>query len=312
MSQPSIFSAAEVPSPIAVTSSPPWLSDPSPRPAATAGAAVLDTPTRVTYAELQQAYDHLNAALFDAQLPPCLITLQREKRTCGYFSAARFAALDGRMTDEIALNPAFFAVVPLIETLQTLVHEMVHLWQHHHGKPGRGRYHNEQWARKMESIGLMPSSTGRPGGRRTGDCMADYAIEGGRFLQACESLLSGRFTISWYDRFPADEHVAAGLSSMAAQAAIAFGTGTPVAASPALAQAVRPGGRALASVVPGQPPGLAPVPADRSNRLKYTCACRHSVWGKPGLRLRCEDCGQSFAPQVAAGLADPALEIANG
>ena len=80
-------------------------------------------PTRETYSELKQAYEHFSQRLFDDALPHCLITLQREKRTCGYFSAARFASLDGSTTDEIALNPAYFAAVPIIETLQTLVHE---------------------------------------------------------------------------------------------------------------------------------------------------------------------------------------------
>jgi hypothetical protein len=69
-------------------------------------------PTRDTYSELQQAYEHFNQRLFEDSLPHCLITLQREKRTCGYFSAARFASLDGSTTDEIALNPAYFAAVP--------------------------------------------------------------------------------------------------------------------------------------------------------------------------------------------------------
>lgn len=53
------------------------------------------------------------------------------------------------------------------EALQALTYEMVHLYQHHFGDPGRGRYLNKEWGNKMESIGLMPSSTGRPGGRRT-------------------------------------------------------------------------------------------------------------------------------------------------
>lgn len=37
--------------------------------------------------------------------------------------------------------------------LSTLVQEMVHLWQHHFGKPGRRRYLNKQWADKMDSLG---------------------------------------------------------------------------------------------------------------------------------------------------------------
>lgn len=256
-------------------------------------------PTRETYSELQQAYEHFNQRLFDDALPHCLITLQREKRTCGYFSAARFASLDGSTTDEIALNPAYFAAVPIIETLQTLVHEMTHLWQHHFGKPGRARYHNEEWADKLESLGLMPSSTGRPGGRRTGDMMADYAMAGGPFLAACDALLTTRFQLSWYDRFPAIEHVVTGQWSMATQIQGMQGTQPPMSAVPALAEAVRPVGTSVA--VAGSTTGeMAVQPANKSLRVKYRCggcAAPVNVWGKPGLNLICGECQQSFAAQ---------------
>ena len=52
------------------------------------------------------------------------------------------------MTDEIALNPRYFQCARSTEVLATLAHEMAHLWQHHHGKPGRGRYHNQEWAER--------------------------------------------------------------------------------------------------------------------------------------------------------------------
>lgn len=255
-------------------------------------------PTHETYGELQMAYDHFNERLFDGKLPSCLITLQREKRTFGYFSAARFASVEGTTTDEIAMNPTYFAAVPIIETLQTQVHEMTHLWQHHFGKPGRGRYHNEEWARKMESIGLMPSSTGQPGGARTGDCMADYAIEGGRFLAACQELLTAKFKLSWYDRFPAVDHVLAGQASMANQIRGMEGTKPPMASIPALAEAVKPTGQA-AEGINGEV-GPAATPVNKSNRLKYTCSgCKDAiaVWGKPGLKLICGECRQSFTVQ---------------
>src|SRR3546814_15117619 len=87
-------------------------------------------------------------------LPRCLITMQREKRTYGYFSRRRFVhTVDQRSTDEIAINPSYFAVVPLIEILQTIVHEMVHAWQAHFGKQSRPGYHNQEWAAKMEESG---------------------------------------------------------------------------------------------------------------------------------------------------------------
>jgi hypothetical protein len=61
-------------------------------------------PTEEAYAELQQAYDFYNDALFDGMLPPCLITFQRQKKTFGYFSSMRFGRRDGIKSDEIALN----------------------------------------------------------------------------------------------------------------------------------------------------------------------------------------------------------------
>lgn len=247
-------------------------------------------PTRETYDELQLAYSHFNGRLFDGALPDCLITLQREKSTCGYFSAKRFARADGETTDEIALNPSYFAAVPLVETMQTLVHEMVHLWQHHFGTPGRVRYHNEEWACRMESVGLMPSSTGRPGGKRTGDKMADYAIEGGPFLQACAALLTTSFSISWFDRFPAIEHVRFGETSISAALPADVGGGAaPLASHAALASVMHAPSSAAEA-------GAGGSTANKSNRTKYVCACSNAVWGKPGLDILCRACEGAFEP----------------
>ncbi|MDV5717555.1 SprT-like domain-containing protein [Enterobacter hormaechei] len=94
--------------------------------------------TERAYSELQQAFDFYNQRLFDGELPDCLITFQRGKNTMGYFSYRRFVAADGsgRMIDEIALNPEYFPVYPLIEVMQTLVHEQCHMWQYHYGVLG--------------------------------------------------------------------------------------------------------------------------------------------------------------------------------
>lgn len=242
-----------------------------------------EPPTASTYRELQQAYDSFNARLFGGSLPPCLLTLQREKRTYGYFSSQRFGNRSGHTTDEIALNPEYFAVLPLVEVLQTIAHEMAHLWQAHFGKPGRGRYHNDEWATKMEAIGLMPSHTGLPGGRRVGDCMADYPLPGGQFLKAVEALVStDAFQISWYDRFAPSQ----GLYPPVAAAAAAE---LPAAALRPLAEST--------SAAPAAPLVDRPRHVDRSNRVKYQCpGCRLNVWGKPGLSLRCNGCAVDVAP----------------
>lgn len=156
-------------------------------------------PTQETYDAFQIAYDHFNWQLFDARLPNCLITLQRRKRSLGHFCEGRFKRADGTTCAEIALNPSYFLTRSLEEVLSTLVHEQVHLWQSYLGKPGRGRYHNREWAEKMKSLGLYPSHTGQPDGRELGDQMDHYIIEGGTFQEVAAVLIAGGFTIEWRD-----------------------------------------------------------------------------------------------------------------
>lgn len=160
-----------------------------------------DRPTR-TYSSLDAAYDHFNRELFGGQLPPCLLTMQRHRGALGYFSGARFASVadPADVTDEIALNPNHFAGQPTAETLSTLVHEMCHLWQHHHGKPSRGGYHNMEWAARMRQVGLIPTDTGEAGGKETGQRMTHLIEEGGRFQQACAAYLAAGTAVLYYDR----------------------------------------------------------------------------------------------------------------
>ncbi|TDR30239.1 SprT-like domain-containing protein [Hydromonas duriensis] len=251
-------------------------------------ASTNTTPTKQAYDELQWAYDTFKQKLFGGQLPYCLITLQREKNTCGYFSAKRFANQSGVVTDEIAINPSYFAVSPLIEIMQTLVHEMVHLWQFHFGKPGRGRYHNKEWADKMERIGLMPSSTGQPGGAKTGDSMADYAIEGGLFLKTCAGLLDEHFKLSWYDRFPPSVAVVSGQNCYANQL-----QGLPNEATLLIAN------NSNAMVEPRPQPQTIHEPTDvKQTRVKYTCDCDINIWAKPNIQVRCCECNGMFEMQL--------------
>lgn len=157
-------------------------------------------PTKETYDQLQYAYDRLNSGLFGGELPNCLITLQRRKGTYGHFGQDRYARDCGQVTDEISLNPAYFRERPIEEVLATLAHEMVHLWQHHFGKAGRGRYHNRQWAEKMKEIGLQPSDTGEEGGKETGDKVHHFIIGGGAFEKTANRLLARDFSITWMEK----------------------------------------------------------------------------------------------------------------
>lgn len=167
---------------------------------------MTSAPTQRTYSSLDAAYDHFNRELFGGQLSACLITMQRHKGAYGYFSGERFASLDNEeVTDEIALNPAHFASRSLTATLSTLVHEMCHLWQHHFGTPSRRTYHNREWAKKMEEIGLVATHSGEPGGKATGQRMTHYIEEGGRFERASAAYLATGAAILYHDRAGDDE-----------------------------------------------------------------------------------------------------------
>jgi SprT-like family len=163
---------------------------------------MLTNPTHRTYTSLDAAYGHFNRELFDGQLPACLITMQRHKGAFGYFSGERFASTENPqdVTDEIALNPAHFAGRTTDKTLSTLVHEMVHLWQHHFGKPSRTGYHNKDWAIKMRAVGLIPSDTAQPGGKETGQKVSHYIEKGGRFERACTAYLATGAAFLYQDR----------------------------------------------------------------------------------------------------------------
>lgn len=250
--------------------------------------SISPRPTEQAYAELQYAYDFFNKKLFDSQLPHCLITLQREKDTFGYFSKKRFVNMDGDKVDEIALNPSYFAVVPLVEIMQTLAHEMCHLWQHNFGTAGRSRYHNAQWAHKMEEIGLMPSATGKPGGRKTGDSVTDYAIEGGRFLEACAELITDDFKISWLDRFPSPKQVLSAAACESNNIDISFGGG-PAPMHELVSASVRAHENAEPLVQVNQP--------RRPTRTRYECQCGFKVWGKPSLSISCGVCKKTFVEE---------------
>jgi hypothetical protein len=148
-----------------------------------------DPITPVEYSGLQEAYDHFNKELFSGSLPDVFITYQRRAHSLGYFANDRFA---GRISKsgahELALNPDGFVGETDRKICSTLVHEQVHVWQHTHGKPASRGYHNRQWADAMKAVGLQPSSTGKPGGRQTGQCMSHYIIDGGEFSQSYDRL----------------------------------------------------------------------------------------------------------------------------
>ena len=162
------------------------------------------TVTLPTYAALEYAYEFFNRELFSRSLPRVMVTFQRGKRFLGYFAPDQFSRRGEKATaHELAMNPDGFRGQTDEAILQTLVHEMCHVWQQAHGHPGRGKYHNREWAAKMLDIGLNPSHTGKPGGRMTGDHVSDYIIPDGSYQIAYRKLAKCGFNLRWETSAPA-------------------------------------------------------------------------------------------------------------
>lgn len=291
---------------------------------------MADKPTLESYDALLEAYDYFNQSLFGGQLPPVIITYHRQRKVMGYASIGRWVNNQRQYVDELAVNPEYFAKYPLMEICQTLCHEMVHIWQAHTGTPGRRGYHNAQWAQMMTKIGLMPSANGRPGGAKLGEWMMDYVLYEGRFHKACQALLNKGFSIPWADRYPVfrlDLPVLAfddagnaieldhrlNAKTQKAAAALKSGPATSIASISTFPTEELAWPEPVARDLYQAPPEsqayhkdsltdefedamlseLTSKPRPKSGRVKYACkTCHLLMWGKPGLRVVCEDCDQ--------------------
>jgi hypothetical protein len=54
----------------------------------------------------------------------------------------------------------------------------------------------------MESLGLMPSDTDQPGGKRTGQRVSDYIFVGGKFDRTCDIFFKQYKGINWQSPAP--------------------------------------------------------------------------------------------------------------
>lgn len=231
------------------------------------------------YITLSECYDRLNEKLFGGKLPGCVLTFEDKGQNYGHYRYLGYVSRDGKTRkDEICLNPRhFLSNTGDLELLQTLAHEMCHQWQYHHGKHSRAGYHNKEWGNQMEFIGLIPSATGEPGSKKTGQCMADYPQKDGRFFIEAGEILKGRELIRFYKREVFQRKT--------------FETAT----SPQPETSWQHAAEAYASTQGevSEADSKPPTPS----KLKYSCPhCHTNAWGKPGLSLICGSCWDGTEP----------------
>lgn len=269
------------------------------------------------YVQLDYAYQFYNEELFNNELEGCLITLNRQKNTAGYLIYEQFVnrdpSIQQKYIHELCLNPDYFYYQEK-EVMQTLVHEQCHLWKFMFGnKKGRRTYHDKEWGDKMESIGLMPSHNGKVDGKKTGQKMQDYVIPGGLFEIATEKLLSQRKIILfkyfpiWSSSFvipPIIEENSQGNSVLVTSSLPEVPTMGSYITQEGFTIKVKETDEDGNIVLPNDffdPEGqelFVKIPQATKytqSKIKYRCYnCDINLWGRPGLRIRCEECNSLF------------------
>jgi hypothetical protein len=261
-------------------------------------------------AELQAAFDELNKRL-GLFINPTMIRISRERPAFAWFVPNAVTRYDGADTvHEINLNDSYLPARSLLDTLASLGAVMVEAYWFDRDRAVRHGYHHRYWAHKMEKIGLMPTSTGQPGGAVVGRRMSQYVIPDGRFERACKDLLKAGFLVSWFSRYAAARPVGMSMPPVTLDPGP---SATPMCL-PANAESVdaendamRRARNALLEPIAAEIPEerfrgavkkivWAPPPRGTA-QAKYSCACpvqRH-VWGKKGLRgIWCQVCNSEF------------------
>lgn len=139
-------------------------------------------PTVEQFTKYQELVDYFNQELFNKQIPDLIFNLSRHDGAYGFFTNSKIWSNENQYLPEISLNPDYLTPKNLKKMCSTLVHELCHAWQYYFGKqkPSNG-YHNNEFSKKMEEVGLITSNTGTIGGHRVGRKMSHYILEGGAF-----------------------------------------------------------------------------------------------------------------------------------
>jgi hypothetical protein len=226
---------------------------------------------------LQQAFNWLNDELFEGKLPAVMLTLSRNNNILGgFFTPKRWYNEEGDAVGEIAINANCLKTSGVVRAMTVLCHEMVHLWQYSFGKPGRGGYHNQQWAAKCKEIGLRPFGID---GKEVGQAIDTDLVKGGKAEKVIADMPED-YTLPWMTE-PMDNPTPPGMEE-GGQGGGQGGPGKGQGGAPSGQEGPREQGGPE-----------APVPKRAGSRVKYTCpACGFNLWGKSGGHFECLDCNQ--------------------
>ena len=117
---------------------------------------------------------------FKLETPVPAIVVERLRRRFGHFRPSRN---NWGMNYEIAIDEHHAESDEFWKPLGTLLHEMLHLWQHIHGAPPRSfafNYHNTQFREKAATLGLIVDRWGNtcylPGNSPFFNLLNEYGV----------------------------------------------------------------------------------------------------------------------------------------
>lgn len=134
--------------------------------------------------QLEKIYNALNTDLFNGALPVPIITVQSKPGTYGHCTNSK--VWRNKDTEQYEMNIAAEMLnMEIEEVLDTLIHEMVHLYCRENGiqEVSRGgKYHNGRFKALAEEKGLVCYRAGQYGWNTQGrdnDKLTEYALEKG-------------------------------------------------------------------------------------------------------------------------------------
>ena len=129
--------------------------------------------------QLEKIYFHLNEDFFEGTLSIPIITVQSKPGTYGHCSVAKVWQRPDGSTYELNIA-AEVLNYPIEETLDTMIHEMVHLYCRENGikEVSRGgTYHNGRFKEEAEKRGLECFRCGQHGwNTRPSERLVEYAL----------------------------------------------------------------------------------------------------------------------------------------
>ncbi len=230
----------------------------------------MKQPTEEQFLNFQKLFEFYNVRLFENQLPSVILNFSRKNQAAGFFATNRWEKnLSGEKKHEISINPSSLNQGKEY-VIQTLVHEMCHLWQEEFGTPSRKGYHNKEWSDKMISVGLIPSDTGEEGGKKVGQSMSDYLEQDGKL----HCLIKEMPDEIWLP-FKALESFSVTELELKLEEIRISGSPEEIEEIESLIQFEEE--------------------KQKKNKTKYTCdSCKTNVWGKPNLKIICGECDLEF------------------